>query len=482
MRKTLLIAMLAVVLLAAPAFASVQNIKLSGDITSQYVVRDQFDLGSSVTNDYDQNFFLTQTRLNVAADLTDNVQAVVGLINERAWGTEDENINGSASSQVGNTDVQLNVAYVTLREMLYSPLTVVVGRQNFKYGNSFIMDSAGTNNTIAGGTGLTGVANDLTVRRALDAVRLIFDYNPLTLEFFASKVDSNNAGGFNPNSDDVDLYGANATYKLGDKWDTTAEGYLFIKHDNSAAGTTTTGLKADSLYVPGLRASTNPIKGLNVQGEIAWQKGNKADVGVGASGGNDNVARDAIGGQFIANYMLPFEQIAQYSPVVTGVYTYVSGDKDPNNPGVTSNKGEHQSDWKACDPMFENQAGGTIYNSLFDLSNVHIALLSAQAKPMEDVTAKLSWTGIWLARQIDTPDPNQVANFTQRLPGTAAGTITQKVTSNKSAGFEIDGDVTYDYTEDVQLGLSAGSFYPGDLFFIADEAAHQVIGKAAVKF
>ena len=33
--------------------------------------------------------------------------------------------------------------------------------------------------------------------------------------------------------------------------------------------------KGDKLYVPGLRASTNPVKGLNVQGEVAWQLGNQ---------------------------------------------------------------------------------------------------------------------------------------------------------------------------------------------------------------
>lgn len=479
MRKTLLIAMLAAVLLAAPAFASVQNIKLSGDITTQYVVRDNLDFGASKTSNFYQSFPLTQTRLNVAADLTDNVQAVVGLINERVWGAEDETINGSATGQVGTTDVQLNLAYVTLREMLYSPLTVVVGRQNFKYGNSFIIDSAGANNTIASGTGLTGIANDLTARRAQDAVRLIFDYNPLTLEFLASKIDSNNASGFNPNKDDVDLYGVNATYNLGDNWDTVTEAYLFGKIDNSTTGLA--GIKADSVYAPGLRASTNPIKGLNVQGEVAWQRGNKANTSATTS--NDNVRREAIAGQLIANYMLPFEKLAQYSPVLTGVYTYLSGDKDPLDFGNQSANGRGaQSDYKAWDPMFENQAGGTIYSALFDFTNSHIALLSAQVKPIEDVTAKASWTGIWLDKQVNAPANAIVSDFTQRVPGVAGGTVTQKVTSNKAVGWEVDGDVTYDYTEDVQLGVSAGVFFPGDFFFIAQEPAHQLIGKAAVKF
>ena len=166
MKKMLLIAVLALALAAAPAFASVQNIKIGGDIESTYLVRDQFDLGGgaelSNTQDYDQKFFFTQTRLNVAADLTDNVSATVGLINERPWG--DEGQDASAN------DIDLNLAFVTLREMLYSPLTVVVGRQNFKYGNSFIVDSAGTNNTLSSNNGLVGVATDFSKRTALDGV------------------------------------------------------------------------------------------------------------------------------------------------------------------------------------------------------------------------------------------------------------------------------------------------------------------------
>ena len=79
------------------------------------------------------------------ADLTDNVSTTIALINERAWG-DTTNVS---------TDIDLLLAYVTLREMLYSPLTVVVGKQAFHYGNSFIIDSAGANNAIPADSGLS---------------------------------------------------------------------------------------------------------------------------------------------------------------------------------------------------------------------------------------------------------------------------------------------------------------------------------------
>ena len=128
-----------------------------------------------------------------------------------------------------------------------------------------------------------------------------------------------------------------------------------------------------------------------MQGEVAWQKGNKATTNPAGTARADNFKRDAFGAQAIINYQLPVEQ---WNPVLTGVYTYVSGDQNPGNArhlgGVDT-----EYKWTAWDPMFEDQGTGTIYNTLFDLTNAHIAVVSAQVNPMEDVTAKLSWTGLW---------------------------------------------------------------------------------------
>src|ERR1700733_4689209 len=115
--KKLLVAALMVVL-ASPAFAAIQNVKVSGDITSTFVDRNTFDLGlTGLVNTNDggtactpgtncsepvglkkQNVFITQTRLRVDADLSDNVSTTVGLINERAWNAEQ---NGATPGNQG---------------------------------------------------------------------------------------------------------------------------------------------------------------------------------------------------------------------------------------------------------------------------------------------------------------------------------------------------------------------------------------------
>jgi hypothetical protein len=208
MRKfTLLAVLLMVALVAVPASASVQNVKISGAVDSTFLYRSNFDFNSVVADDDRvQNLFITQATLQVDADLTDQVSATIALINERAW---------EADPAAGTTGVDLYLAYVTLREMLYSPLTLVVGRQVFSFGNSFVFDATGANNLAPTDSPLNGVANDLTKQTSIDAVRAILDYNPLTVTLFASVLHPNTTA-LSSMDDNVNLYGANATYELGD--------------------------------------------------------------------------------------------------------------------------------------------------------------------------------------------------------------------------------------------------------------------------
>ena len=119
----------ALVLIAGSSYAEVQNIKVSGDIQALAIYRNNYDLedrgwtnplGSGLatelpnplTEDKD-SLFMSVVRLRVDADLTDNVSASVRLANLREWDT----INNAAE------DIYVDLAYVTLKEMLYSPLT-----------------------------------------------------------------------------------------------------------------------------------------------------------------------------------------------------------------------------------------------------------------------------------------------------------------------------------------------------------------------
>jgi hypothetical protein len=453
MTKKLFLAFLLVAFVAMPAFASVQNIKISGSINSTFLNRENFDLGTSSDFNEEQNIFLTQTNLRIDADLTDNVSTTVSLINERAW--------TSVANDDDSTNININLAYVTLREMLYSPLTVVIGRQNIKYGNNFIV-GGGIKPT---NSGLTYVASDLRGGRAFDAVRAILDYSPLKIEVMAAKINANSmvTNDAEADKDDADFFGTDATYELGDSMDTLVESYFFAKYDrtDSADYTNDVYKKQNTIYTPGFRVSTNPIKGLNLQAEYAHQFGTYTHEGFFSS----TVAkRNANAVQLTAGYTLPV--LEKYNPLAQYVFTYVSGDDGKDG---TDN---------VWDPMYESQGAGKIYNVLFPLADMQIHEFSLQVAPIQDVTTKLGASVLWLDKKSN--------GYIDAYFGTADGTTVSSLAvkdGKRFLGTEVDWNTTYAYTEDVQFGANLGVFVPGDVFYSASgKTASQALFNVNVNF
>ena len=210
------------------SWAGVQNLKVSGSIRSTYIHRENFDLGLSTTADEIQDVFITNTHMRFDADLTDNISATLDLLNERAWGVDTDTTGVS-------TDLDINLAYVTLREMLYSPLTLVVGRQILKYGNEFIIGES--KETIAFGyaSNISQIAFDQSDMKSFDAVRFIFDYEPLTFDVFYAKLDSRTNAFAAEDQDEVDLYGIYGVYDFQNEAMTKIDAYFIAKIDKAAA-------------------------------------------------------------------------------------------------------------------------------------------------------------------------------------------------------------------------------------------------------
>jgi hypothetical protein len=431
---------------------------------------------------------VTQTRLRVDADLSDNVSTTVGLINERAWNGENPtSYSGSlATPNTGyDTNVQLYLASITLREFLYSPLTLQIGRQVFTYGNGFILGDGGDINTAGGNLG--GIYADLTERVAYDGVTATLDYKPLTISLIYFKNGENSAAiqgfGHLTGGQNSDVYGYNANYQLSDPWSTVVEQYFFTRLNGAGDPTNGIGLpaistggpgadKGDTLFVPGLRASTNPTKSLNLQGEIAWELGNYETTVNGSSNGE---RRDAMAGQFLATYTLPV--LDKYKPSVNAAYTYASGDK---NSGLNygSDRITSAKTYSAWDEFNTIEGAGTIYRAIFPLSNESIVSFGASASPLEDLTAAVTWSGVWSPTRFDNAQNPLVLI---QPDGTTASEAVNK--DGYWLGNETDINLTYNYTEDVTFGLSVGWFVPGDVFTKAnDETASQAIANVGVKF
>lgn len=408
------------------AYAEVQNVKVSGDINILAVLRNNFDLGnppstvvgfdgggsaSGPVNSTKENdkgrFFATQTRVRIDADLTDNVMATVRLINERNWTSETNS----------NTNIDLDLAYVTLKEFLYSPLTLTLGRQELKFGNQLII---GSNNTYTFGA-VNGVPADLSERTSFDALRATLNYDPLVVDLVYAKASNNDVN----SSDDVDLFGVNASYNITKMLN--VQGYIWDRKDKSAPSVSDN--KKDDIYTVGTLVTLAPIEGLKASLEGAYQFGQTRN-----NTGTLSEKRNAWALQALADYTFTKCKLA---PSIGAGFTYLSG-RDKNN---------------GWNQMYYNEALNPIAYAILPFTDLQVINLRTSIKPMEDVTVSAKYGNYRFAKAVDS--------FTTAKFDSNGNRYVILCSGKKDAGNELDLGVTYDYTEDVQIGLNAGWFMAG---------------------
>jgi hypothetical protein len=427
------------------AYAEVQNVKVSGDIVATGVLRNHFGLNAPTTGDKSvlkQSFLMTQTRVRVDADLTDNVMATVRLINERIWnGQNDDNVDNAHNS----TAIDLDLAYVTLKEFLYSPLTLTVGRQEIKFGNGLVIGKSGA------ALGTTNIPTDLSERRAFDALRATLNYDPLVVDLIYAKVRQTTTIDRN----DIVLTGVNATYALTKK--TNVSAYYYLKNDDYKAGGAGTRTKADKVNTVGALLSVSPIDNLAASLEGAYQFGRNSTTST------TQKSHSAWAIQAMADYT--FAKI-KTTPKIGASYTYLSG-----RDGGTTNEG-----W---DPMFYDQQLNSITYALLPFTNMRVLNLKASCKPVEDVTLAANYGHYDVAQKNGgtLTSPSSYDGATPYLTGVS-------YTSKSHLGDALDLTATYDYTEDVQFDLTAGAFRAGNALTVSPDkkVAEQVIGSMKVVF
>lgn len=467
-----------VAFVASPAYADVQNIKISGDIEVFGVYRDNYDLedgrvvvgdgsyGDYLADDTD-SFFMSVVRLRVDADLTDNVSACVGLANLREWDADTHTADNDDRSII------LTQANITLKEMLYSPLTLVIGRQGLQYGNGLIIGPGryGDPNTSI-------KYNDLSPLHGYDAIRAILDYDPWTLDLIAVKIeegdDALNATATRDRDSDTDLYGANLGYKFAN-YEAEMEGYCFAKRDESydltvnATGSPSDGrtFEENEVYTFGIRGSFVPADNFTLSGELAGQWGEISDQQAGPDDLPLTRDRDAMMGNAAAEYAFVN---TRFSPVLGGEYLYLSGEESGS-----------AGDYEAWDPMYRGKIMGNIRDYLENLYTTN------------DPTDTSGWTnqhtvkatcGLDLGELVDglSLDMAYLHYWFDEEPVAAA---------DNEIGNEVNMKLTYDYTEDVQFALDSAWFIPGDYYGkelhpdgtrTANDDALSIVGSCKVTF
>jgi hypothetical protein len=467
--------------ITVPGFAEVQNVRVGGDITIRGFYRSVLDLhdegGATDTSgsdddgvgggdglDREDHFFMSTVGVNLGADLTENVSAFIRLANERDW-----NISGA-----DDANVDISQAYVTLRELVgrkelfYLPLTLKVGAQPISWGRGFVLGS-----NLLPSIALSGndrhasiAANEFTDYTAFDAVRATLDFAdmagmglPLTADYVYIKADENVPG----QPDDVNFQGINFGTKL-DAANAEFETYYLNKRDKNTAG------KDGSVNTLGIRGSAQPGEGAYLYGELALQYGRRATDLHGVMGAGDSQQAWAfdLGGDYTLSDVM-------MTPKIGGEWIFFSG-KDSNGAVsgwdpiargyFTSAIREFQTGsgvagfYPVDQTCFANSVAGTSCTSA--VTNQHQLSLYGSLKPMEDLTVnqRLSWFLLDVGA----------------IP--VAGAKRERY-----AGTEWDTVLTYDYTEDVQLGLIYALFAPGSTYRSPNDAtAQELITSVSLKF
>lgn len=465
MSKKITVLALALVFMAMPAFAAVQNVKVGGDIDAKAIYQEDFDLKSETlgTNADDDGFFLSTARVRIDADLTDNVSTTVRFLNQRKWDTD-----GAATG-----DIELNLGYVTLKELLYSPLTVTIGRQDITFGRGFIIGAGLLQDPNSVFTGANAAGRQFSAYNSYDAIKAVLDYDPLTLTAVIIKLDESGTA-----QNDSDIYGINLGYKPG-QLNSEVEAYWFFKRDEAfgstlglpARGVGTRTYEQNSVHTLGVKGSVAPAENLSLFGEVAFQSGELRDQTGPFDGSTNGVPIERDRSAWAANLegSYAFSNVA-YSPGLTLGWTFYSGEEAGNagdfDAWDSMTRGEF---FTGIHDFLAGSQGGGLYGTVDPddtsaATNSHLFYVDGGIKPLEDLNLSLRYTHI---RFDEAP---------------VAG-------RSKKAGDEVDLQLSYNYTEDVRLWLLAGWFVPGKYYdgqttaaSRSDDTAAIVAGSVSVAF
>ncbi|MFA6142361.1 MAG: alginate export family protein [Candidatus Omnitrophota bacterium] len=469
--------------LTASVYAETQSVKISGDLTMRALLRNQYDLlgspdeGTSGTrtgiDSSTQDWLMSVAAIQVDADLTDNVQTVVRILNQRDWNVYSKSSTSSSTlapngrgGYTANPDefsVMLDLAYVQLKDFIYSPLTLTIGRQNLWFGKGFIVGANQQNpdNNLS--------APEYTDINSFDSIKAVLDYDPWAITGIYSKIYGDEIQA----QDDVNLYGVNVGYKFN-SYNAEAEGYWFYKQDNMVDHWGPTKSNND-VYTLGLRGSFDPINAFTVSAEGAWQGGSYLASKLQQTSRNRSAWALDVSGE--CRY---FTDKHAWKPKVGAEYIYYSGDKNESYADV--NAGGTYTGW---DPMYRGkfdsairefvgkfyQTGRyptdtTVTQSSADDSrtNQQQIIFMGSVQPMESLTLKANYNLFW----------NQY----------------QWTTEQKSGGFigqEVDLNANWDYTEDVSFGLLAAWFMPNETYYrnyeqSTNQVATNLVGTVKVSF
>ena len=493
MRSTLILVVAALIVVAMPAFAELQNLTVGGAIRirgnwwdtesgetvnavrwatgliPQRAVGPTNPITSllSLTDDegHSNSFVEQRTRLNFKADFTNDVAAFIELDSWDIWGEDfrSDYLTGTDFRQNhADGDVEIYQSYIEMNEAFSYPLRVRIGRQELSFGSEWLV---GTNDARSFFTGLS-----------FDGIRATWATDTWSVDAFWSKLAENSPA---EEDGDVDFYGVYGSY-YGIE-DITIDAYwLFIRDAVELHDTNDINLgffhfpqvienifgvddySVTKLHTVGLRGA-GTYGAFDFELEGAFQFGDADSAGflyrVGTYGDDD-----ADWEEWAVNAEVGYTFDMTWTPRVYLGLAYLGGEDE---------RDVDFFEWlvSLVNPFYQPDASVS-FNRLFsnweysdfidlnaDLSNVMIYRGGVSAMPTENIEVMLAVSYFDAIEEWDEP-----WNFyflgTRVVPFFFLPWLTEEVDSE--LGWEINLNATYDYSEDLTFELGWSHLFVGD--------------------
>ncbi len=362
-------------------------------------------------SDKDDEFFLLRTKMHLDVHPDESWRVFIEGQDSREFGSDWN--RRSAVPNAMEDDLDLFQAYLDLRHIADSPLSLRAGRQVLSYGKQ----------RLVGGFLWSNVA------RSFDALLLNLDWPPEvkgSIDLFIGKPVIHDWGNFNDifHNDDL-FYGLYTTWKSVPGLD-FLEGY-YLARDNDA--------RRDHVHTLGVRAGRAYDNRWDWEIELAGQAGEFTDL--------DHTA-------FAAHAEAGYTLEPAWKPRVSLGYSFATGDEDPRD-------GEHGT----FDNLFPTNHIHYGYMDLFSWRNLHDVELEFSAYPVERLKVLSEVYGFFL------PEPDSDAWYN------AAGGVLRRAAAGRDArayvGAELDFMATWRIHDQFTLEAGYSHFFAGD--YVRDTGA-----------
>ncbi|MCX5759379.1 MAG: alginate export family protein [Candidatus Hydrogenedentes bacterium] len=303
---------LAVMVVSLGASAELQNVQVGGSLR----IRGLIQSGLIPAND---NVVEQRTRLNMKGDFTENVSAFIEFDDYGKWGDgfRSDYLTGVDMRPNGADKVNVYQAYIDVKEIGGTPLSLRAGRQEIVLGSGWLI---GNNEDKLAFTGLS-----------FDALHLTYVTEKLTAGAFYARLA---AGSPEDAHGNADLYTAYVNYTQSESF--ALLGYWILVHDplNPAPG-----YDATNLHTVGLRAN-GAVGAFDYDAELAYQFGNADRVGIDFD--DPHASFDNLAGTVEVGYTFD----CPWKPKVSLGAVYFGGEdrrddakcREPNHASVSFNR------------------------------------------------------------------------------------------------------------------------------------------------